>query len=194
MANATFIVDTNGIIKKLEQRGFSRTQAEGITEALKELDTSALATKADLKDLELRLYKYCSGILVAHGLRTAALTVALCSFSIEVWAPAACGGAALSCCAPSRVPRLGHSASIADAREKHAPLTIRFIHRTPDIESWRPATYSPTQNGGPIAHGSEQMLAHVRTEIREVSWLAAMAFGLSTVCVGLAVLAAVLIG
>jgi hypothetical protein len=77
MANATFIVDTNGIIKKLEQRGFSRTQAEGITEALKELDTSALATKADLKDLELRLYKYCSGILVAHGLRTAALTVAL---------------------------------------------------------------------------------------------------------------------
>ena len=37
------------------------------------------------------------------------------------------------------------------------------------------------------------MWAHVRTEIREVSWLAAMAFGLSTVCVGLAVLAAVLI-
>ena len=33
-------------------------QAEGITEALKELDTSSLTTKADLKDLELRLYKY----------------------------------------------------------------------------------------------------------------------------------------
>lgn len=77
MANATLIVDTNGIIKKLEQRGFSRTQAEGITEALKELDTSALATKADLKDLELRLYKYFSGILIAHGLGTATLTVAL---------------------------------------------------------------------------------------------------------------------
>ena len=81
IANATLIIDTNGIVKKLEQRGFSRTQAEGITEALKELDTSALATKIDLKDelknLELRLYKYFAGILIAHGLGTATLTVAL---------------------------------------------------------------------------------------------------------------------
>jgi hypothetical protein len=45
----TLVIDTNGIVKKLEQRGFSRTQAEGITEALKELDTTALATKADLE-------------------------------------------------------------------------------------------------------------------------------------------------
>ena len=43
----TLVVDTNGIVKKLEQRGFSRTQAEGITEALKELDTSSLVTKSD---------------------------------------------------------------------------------------------------------------------------------------------------
>ena len=81
MANATLIIDTNGIVKKLEQRGFSRSQAEGITEALKELDTSNLATKADLKheirSLELRLYRYFAGILIAHGLGTAALTVAL---------------------------------------------------------------------------------------------------------------------
>ena len=73
----TFVVDSNGIVKKLEQRGFSRAQAEGITEALKELDTSSLTTKGDLKDLELRLYKYFGGILIAHGLGTAALTVAL---------------------------------------------------------------------------------------------------------------------
>ena len=73
----TLIIDANGIIKKLEQRGFSRTQAEGITEALKELDTSSLISKADLNGLELRLYKYFGGILVAHGLGTAALTVAL---------------------------------------------------------------------------------------------------------------------
>ena len=45
----TLVIDTNGIVKKLEQRGFSRVQAEGITEALKELDTSALVTKADLE-------------------------------------------------------------------------------------------------------------------------------------------------
>ena len=37
------------------------------------------------------------------------------------------------------------------------------------------------------------MWAKVRTEMREASWLAAMAFGLSVACVGLAVLAAALI-
>ena len=73
----TLVIDTNGIVKKLEARGFSRTQAEGITEALKELDVSMLATKADLKDLELRLYKFLAGVLIAHGLGTAALTVVL---------------------------------------------------------------------------------------------------------------------
>ncbi len=45
----TLVIDTNGVVKKLEQRGFSRTQAEGITEALKELDASNLATKTDLE-------------------------------------------------------------------------------------------------------------------------------------------------
>jgi hypothetical protein len=64
-------------VKGAEARGFSLTQAEGITEALKELDVSMLATKADLKDLELRLYKFLAGVLIAHGLGTAALTVVL---------------------------------------------------------------------------------------------------------------------
>jgi hypothetical protein len=73
----TLVIDTNGIVKKLEQRGFSRTQAEGITEALKELDTSALVTKADLQDLKVSLYKFLAGVLIAHGLGTAALTVTL---------------------------------------------------------------------------------------------------------------------
>src|ERR1700674_1871602 len=45
----TLVIDTNGIVKKLEQRGFSRTQAEGITEALKELDTTPVS-KSDLDD------------------------------------------------------------------------------------------------------------------------------------------------
>lgn len=77
----TLVIDTNGITKKLEQRGFSRSQAEGITEALKELDVSTLAAKADirdgLRDFEVRLYKFLAGVLVAHGLGTAALTVTL---------------------------------------------------------------------------------------------------------------------
>jgi len=46
----TLVLDTNSVIKKLEQRGFSRAQAEGITDALKELDTSSLVTKSDLSD------------------------------------------------------------------------------------------------------------------------------------------------
>ncbi len=72
----TLVIDTNGIVKKLEQRGFSRTQAEGITEALKELDISMLATKSDLKDLELRLVKWIAGMLLAQG----ALVVALIQY------------------------------------------------------------------------------------------------------------------
>jgi len=76
----TLVVDTNGIIKKLEQRGFSRMQAEGITEALKELDVSSLVTKSDL---ELALAKatttiitWMTGALFAQG----ALVVALIEF------------------------------------------------------------------------------------------------------------------
>ena len=72
----TLVIDTNGIVKKLEQRGFSRTQAEGITEALKELDVSTLATKSDLKDLEPRLVKWIAGMLLAQG----ALIVALIQY------------------------------------------------------------------------------------------------------------------
>ena len=83
----TLVIDTNGIVKKLEQRGFSRTQAEGITEALKELDTSGLTTKADLKEavqaLELTVARttttiitWMFGALLAQG----ALVVALIEF------------------------------------------------------------------------------------------------------------------
>ena len=73
----SLVVDTNSVIKKLEQRGFSRAQAEGITEALKELVLPASLPKPILKDLEIRLYKFFAGVLIAHGLDTAALTVAL---------------------------------------------------------------------------------------------------------------------
>jgi hypothetical protein len=67
----TLVVDTNGIIKKLEQRGFSRAQAEGITDALKELDSSALVTKTDLKialaDQIITMIKWMTGMLLAQG-------------------------------------------------------------------------------------------------------------------------------
>ena len=83
----TLVIDTNGIVKKLEQRGFSRAQAEGITEALKELDTSSLATNAALdsavqklqlamRDQAITIITWMTGILVAQG----ALIVALIQY------------------------------------------------------------------------------------------------------------------
>ena len=83
----TLVVDTNAVVKELESRGFSRTQAEGVTDALKKLDTSSLATKADLTaavhDLELALRNqsimlivWFTGALLAQG----ALVVALIQY------------------------------------------------------------------------------------------------------------------
>jgi len=74
----TLVIDTSNIVKKLEQRGFSRMQAEGITEVLRELDTSPFSTKADLKDavstLEISIAKqgtnivfWMTGALLAQG-------------------------------------------------------------------------------------------------------------------------------
>jgi sulfite reductase beta subunit-like hemoprotein len=77
MAHVASIFDKYAVAQKLQKRGFSHDQAEGIAEALASVDLSDLATKNDLKDLELRLYKHLAGILIAHGLGTAALTVAL---------------------------------------------------------------------------------------------------------------------
>lgn len=51
------IRDTHKLVAKLQQRGFSAQQAEGITEAIKEIDASALVTKSDLAALETRFYK-----------------------------------------------------------------------------------------------------------------------------------------
>ena len=42
------IRDTHKLVAKLQQHGFSAQQAEGITEALRDLDATTLATKTDL--------------------------------------------------------------------------------------------------------------------------------------------------
>ena len=63
----TLVIDTSGIVKKLEQRGFSRTQAEGITDALKELDSSALVTKAALADQTITMLEWMTAMLLAQG-------------------------------------------------------------------------------------------------------------------------------
>ena len=51
--DAFVIRDTHKLIAKLQQRGFSAQQAEGITDAIKEIDATGLATKADLQELKV---------------------------------------------------------------------------------------------------------------------------------------------
>jgi hypothetical protein len=78
----TLLLDTSSVIKKLEQRGFSRAQAqaEGITDALKELDASSLVTKTDLELALARttttIITWMTGALLAQG----ALVVALIQY------------------------------------------------------------------------------------------------------------------
>ena len=61
------IRDTHKLIAKLQQRGFSALQAEGITEAIKEIDASTLATKADLQELKVSLIQWMIGIQIGYG-------------------------------------------------------------------------------------------------------------------------------
>ncbi|KJU82277.1 hypothetical protein MBAV_005522 [Candidatus Magnetobacterium bavaricum] len=51
----TLIFDTHAYVKKLKAVGFTEEQAEVQAEAMSELIEEGLATKRDLKELELRL-------------------------------------------------------------------------------------------------------------------------------------------
>lgn len=54
MSALTF--DTHRFVKKLEEKGFSVTQAEGINDALQDaLQVAEVATKQDLSNTEMRL-------------------------------------------------------------------------------------------------------------------------------------------
>ena len=50
---ATIAIDTYKVIKRLQERGFSKDQAEALVSVAQEVDISTMATKADLKDLRL---------------------------------------------------------------------------------------------------------------------------------------------
>jgi hypothetical protein len=65
--DAFVIRDTHKLVGKLQQRGFSAQQAEGIADALRDLDASALATKADLQLLKVDLVKWMVGTHLAYG-------------------------------------------------------------------------------------------------------------------------------
>jgi hypothetical protein len=60
------IRDTHKLVAKLQQRGLSAQQAEGITEAIREIDASKLTTKGDLSALEARFYKFTFTAMAAQ--------------------------------------------------------------------------------------------------------------------------------
>ena len=75
----TIALDTHKTIRKLQTRGFSEEQAEGIIDALTESD---LATKSDLRSeisgLEMRIYR---AMLVQTGV-IAAIVIGIVLFAL----------------------------------------------------------------------------------------------------------------
>lgn len=74
---AFVIRDTHKLVGKLQQRGFSVQQAEGIADALRDLDASALAVKADLQLLKVDLIKWMVGTHLAYGAIIVGVLVAI---------------------------------------------------------------------------------------------------------------------
>jgi hypothetical protein len=73
----TLVIDTYKVIKRLQERGFTKDQAEALVSVAQEIDLSAFVTKADLRDalrtLEMRIYRFLFAAMSAQ----AALIVAL---------------------------------------------------------------------------------------------------------------------
>ena len=67
MATAGIVYDKHSVIQKLQKRGFSHDQAEGIAEILADPDASMLATKLDLQvlktDFEEALHRQTWGLI-----------------------------------------------------------------------------------------------------------------------------------
>lgn len=61
----------------LQANGFSKTDAEMVTEAFTAIDVSELANKKDIKELELRMVKWSVGIQVAQTGVTAGVLLGL---------------------------------------------------------------------------------------------------------------------
>ena len=71
----TLTFDTNVAVKKLEQGGLTRAQADA-TSVIKDIDSSSLATKHDLDKQTIKLMVWFTGALLAQG----ALVVALLEY------------------------------------------------------------------------------------------------------------------
>jgi hypothetical protein len=63
----TLVIDTYKVVTRLQQKGFTKDQAEALVTAAQEIDLSALATKNDLKDLKLDMIKWMVGTQLAYA-------------------------------------------------------------------------------------------------------------------------------
>jgi hypothetical protein len=78
---AHFAFDTLAFVKRLSAAGMQTRQAEALAEALTAHAFDDLATKADLKDLELRLTMRMGAMSAASAALTVAILGALISFN-----------------------------------------------------------------------------------------------------------------
>ena len=67
MVNAGILYDKYTVIQKLQKRGFSHEQAEGIADILTNSDTSTLATKLDLEQALHRQTWGLIGVMFAQA-------------------------------------------------------------------------------------------------------------------------------
>ena len=74
---ATLVKDTHQLIMYLQKKGYTKEQAEGFIEAVKEFDATDLARKMDLKDLRIGLTKTVYAAVVGQTVAQAALFVAI---------------------------------------------------------------------------------------------------------------------
>ena len=67
----TLVIDTYKVVTRLQQKGFSKDQAEALVSAAQEIDLSAFVTKNDLKDqlkdLKLDMIKWMVGTQLAYA-------------------------------------------------------------------------------------------------------------------------------
>ncbi len=58
-------LDTHRLVNALKDRGFNEQQAAAVTEAIQEIDLTHVATKSDLREIELRMTIKLGSLIVA---------------------------------------------------------------------------------------------------------------------------------
>ena len=73
----TIVADTHKLISHLQTKGFSKEQAEGISDALSEIDETRVVSEAALERALHHQTRVLFGIMVTVAAAQTALTVAL---------------------------------------------------------------------------------------------------------------------